>query len=137
MLLLRGYGSADAAAVYARALVLDNASVSHRQRFEVLWGQWMVSSSRPGSSFKQSWNITRQLLQLARKSGNDNLLVQAYSAATNISLWRNQLDDACRYAQAAMEHPLDTAGRPSKGLIHESTVLQLFPGPRSEQRSVG
>src|SRR3546814_2007953 len=83
MLLLRGYGSADAAAVYDRALVLDNASVSHRQRFEVLWGQWMVSSSRPGSSFKQSWNITRQLLQLARKSGNDNLLVQAYSAASS------------------------------------------------------
>src|SRR3546814_1057024 len=103
MLLLRGYGSADAAAVYARALVLDNASVSHRQRFEVLWGQWMVSSSRPGSSFKQSWNITRQLLQLARKSGNDNLLVQAYSAATNISLWRNQLDDACRSEEHTSE----------------------------------
>lgn len=123
MLLLRGYGSADAAAVYDRALVLDNASVSHRQRFEVLWGQWMVSSSRPGSSFKQSWNITRQLLQLARKSGNDNLLVQAYSAATNISLWRNQLDDACRYAQAAMEHPLDTAGSTVEGLDPRVTSL--------------
>src|SRR3546814_10398815 len=83
----------------------------------------MVSSSRPGSSFKQSWNITRQLLQLARKSGNDNLLVQAYSAATNISLWRNQLDDACRYAQAAMAHPLDAAGSTVEGLDPRVTSL--------------
>lgn len=123
LLLLRGYGSADASAVYDRALALDNANVSHTQRFEILWGQWMVSSSRPGSSFKQSWDITRQLLKLAHTSGNDNLLVQAYSAATNISLWRNQLDDACRYAQAAMAHPLNTAGSTIEGLDPRVTSL--------------
>src|SRR3546814_12835926 len=39
------------------------------------------------------------------------------------SLWRNQLDDACRYAQAAMEHPLDTAGSTVEGLDPRVTSL--------------
>ncbi|NYT86128.1 AAA family ATPase [Pusillimonas harenae] len=123
LLLLRGYGSEDAVAVYDRALTLDEASVSPRQRFEILWGQWMVSSSRPGSGFRHSWDITQQLLQLARDSGDDELLVQAYSAAANITLWRNQLDDACRYARAAIGHPTATTGSTIEGLDPRVTSL--------------
>src|SRR3546814_11937978 len=65
----------------------------------------MVSSSRPGSSFLKSWELARELLQLARASGDTELLLQAYSANTNIALWRHQIADACRYARAAIAQP--------------------------------
>src|SRR3546814_12224954 len=55
--------------------------------------------------FLKSWELARELLQLARASGDTELLLQAYSANTNIALWRNQIDDACRYARAAIAQP--------------------------------
>src|SRR3546814_7933161 len=78
----------------------------------------MVSSSRPGSSFLKSWELARELLQLARASGDTELLLQAYSANTNIALWRNQIDDACRYARAAIAQP---------GIASRSTLEGLDP----------
>ncbi|MGB6102641.1 MAG: AAA family ATPase [Pusillimonas sp.] len=108
LLLLRGYGSEEAARVYDRALTLSRQQTPVKQRFDILWGLWMVSSSRPGSSFLKSWELARELLRLARGSGDSGLLVQAYSAAANIALWRNQIDTACRYALAATAQP-DTA----------------------------
>lgn len=124
LLLLRGYGSEDAAQVYDRALALNDASVSHTQRFEILWGQWMVSSSRPGSNFLKSWELTQQLLDLAHDSGDSRLLMQAHSAAVNICVWRNQLKEACRHAQAAVAQPATATARITlEGLDPRVTTL--------------
>src|SRR5690606_17207427 len=123
LLLLRGYGSEDAVEVYDRALALDADTVPIAQRFEILWGQWMVSSSRKGSSFLKSWELTQRLLKLARDSGDADLLAQAYSAAANITLWRNQLDDACRYAQAAVDQPAGSCRGTPEGLDPRVTSL--------------
>ncbi len=123
LLLLRGYGSEDAVEVYDRALALDDDAVPLAQRFEILWGQWMVSSSRKGSSFLKSWELTQRLLALARNSGDPDLLAQAYSAATNITVWRNQLDEACRYAQAAVEQPAGACRGTLEGLDPRVTSL--------------
>jgi len=102
-LLMRcGYGSDEARQVYDRAFALDGGQASPRQRFEILWGQWMVSSSRPGSDFIRSRELAQDLLRLAQASGDAELLVQAYSAHTNIALWRNEIDAACDYADMAM-----------------------------------
>lgn len=122
LLLLRGYGSEDAADIYDRALALDSKTAPLSERFEILWGQWMVSSSRKGSSFSRSWELTQRLLRLALESGKPYLLALAYSAATNISLWRNQLEEACQFAQEAVEQPL-SAQETSEGLDPQVTSL--------------
>lgn len=123
LLLLRGYGSDEAAAVYDRAMALDCEQASIRQRFEILWGLWMVSSSRAGSSFTKSWELTEQLLRLARESADPYLVAQAHAAATNISLWTNRLDDACRFAQAAVDQAIGPARDTSEGLDPRVTSL--------------
>src|SRR5690606_33346526 len=92
-------------------------------RFEILWGQWMVSSSRKGSSFLNSWKLAEQLLQQALQSGDSTLLAHAYSAAANISVWRNQLDEACRYAHAALQQPVELDPDASEGLDPHVTSL--------------
>lgn len=103
LLLLHGYGSPEAAEVYDRAHALAHDGLPATLRFEILWGQWMVSSSRAG--FDESWRLAQQLLQLARMSDDEKLLVQACSANANIALWRNRLTDACHYALAALDLP--------------------------------
>lgn len=123
LLLLRGYGSEEAVAVYDRAATLDHENVSIHQRFEILWGLWMVSSSRIGSSFTASWELTERLLRLAQESADPYLLAQAYSAATNIALWTNRLDDACRFAQATIDQPIGNARDSSEGLDPRVTSL--------------
>src|SRR5690606_40962246 len=92
--------------VYDRAMDLCHENVPIHQRFEIIWGLWMVSSSRKGSSFKKSWQLTERMMHLAQKSADPNLLTQAYSAATNISLWTDRLKDACRFAQATLNQPI-------------------------------
>lgn len=123
LLMLRGYGSEEAVKVYDRALALDDQAVSIEQRFEIFWGQWMVSSSRKGSSFLRSWELTQRLLSLAHESGSTSLLAQAYSAATNISLWSNRLEKACDFARAATELPGDAFRDASEGLDPKVTSL--------------
>lgn len=103
LLLLHGYGSPEAAEVYDRAQELAHDGLPATLRFEILWGQWMVSSSRAG--FDESWRLAQRLLQLARMSGDEKLLVQALSANANIALWRNRLTDACHYAREALDLP--------------------------------
>ncbi|WP_397473141.1 AAA family ATPase [Pusillimonas sp.] len=123
LLLLRGYGSEEAAKVYDQALALDDSTVPIELRFDIFWGQWMVSSSRKGSSFLKSWELTQRLLRLAHESGNANLLAQAYSAAANISVWSNRLEKACHFAKAAMELPGGAFRDASEGLDPHVTSL--------------
>lgn len=123
LLLLRGYGSEEAVEVYDRAMDLCHENVPIHQRFEIIWGLWMVSSSRKGSSFKKSWELTERLMHLAQESADPYLLAQAYSAATNISLWTDRLEDACRFAQAALNQPIGNARDASEGLDPRVTSL--------------
>lgn len=99
LLALRGYGSAEAAAVYDRAFELCRDLAPDLRRFEVLWGLWMVSSSRQNSSFSTSTRLAQELLHNARKSKDGELLAYAHSANANVSLWRGEIGSACRYAE--------------------------------------
>jgi tetratricopeptide (TPR) repeat protein len=102
MLRLRGYGSAEAAAVYDRAFALCREGEATTDRFEALWGLWMVSSSRTESGFAASAALSRELLTAAEDAGQPFLHSYATSAAANIALWQGRLEDACRYAEAAV-----------------------------------
>ena len=123
LLLLRGYGSEEAVNVYDRASALEDHTLSIERRFEILWGQWMVSSSRKGSSFRKSWELTQRLLGLAHESRDPNLIAQARSAATNICLWSNKLEEACHFAEAALALPVGALRDASEGLDPQVTSL--------------
>jgi len=131
ILLLHGYGSPEAAQVYDRALALSHDERPVAVRFEILWGQWMVSSSRAG--FAHSWALARQLLQLAEAGDDTTLRVQAYSANANIALWRNQIDDACHYALAALELPDSASQDTLEGLNPHVTSLAYLSWARWHQ----
>jgi tetratricopeptide (TPR) repeat protein len=102
LLALRGYGSAEAVAVYDRAFELCQDLAPGLRRFEVLWGLWMVSSSRQNSSFSTSTRLAQELLQNARDGNDAELLAYAHSANANVSLWRGEIDTACRHAEIAI-----------------------------------
>ena len=97
LLALHGYGSSEAIAVYDNADRVGTAGTPLEQRFEITHGLWMVSSSRPGSSFLISEQLAQNLMRLALESGDPELLAEACAARTNIALWRNQPADAIHY----------------------------------------
>jgi DNA-binding SARP family transcriptional activator len=101
LLALAGFGSAEAAAVFDRARTLCGGSESDAQRFEILWGQWMVSSSRSDSGFDASAPLVDEMLSLAHKSGNRTWLAHAEAGAANLALWQGRFEAACSHGLAA------------------------------------
>jgi DNA-binding SARP family transcriptional activator/predicted negative regulator of RcsB-dependent stress response len=101
LLHLRGYGSADAAATYDRAMALCREDVAPALLFETLWGQWMVSSSRECSSFTTSAGLARALTAVAERTGNPVHRSLAHAAGANVALWQGELETACTEATAA------------------------------------
>lgn len=104
LLALHGYGAAEAAAVFDRALPLCDAkhAPAPAARFGVLWGQWMVSSSRSNASFRTSACLVPALLETALASGDALYLGHAHAAAANLALWQARHAEAYQHAQAAM-----------------------------------
>lgn len=123
LLTLRGYGSAEAAAVYERAFALCRDQASGRQHFETLWGRWMVSSSREDCNFSVSAELAAELLRVAQASKDVTLMSYAHAANANIALWRGQLEQACHCAEAALASP--SAPHPAALDGHDPHVASL------------
>lgn len=106
LLALAGYGSAEAAAVYDRAYALCQGEYAPlydgAARFDVLWGLWMVSSSREQASFRSSAALITPLLQAASDSGDLLRRGHAHAAAANLALWQGQFGAALEHAQSAI-----------------------------------
>lgn len=98
----KGYGAQDAVQIYDRALELNREGLPLKQRFEVSWGLWTVSSSRPGHGFLKARDLAQELLALAQRSGERKLLVKAHTANANVALWLNQPEDVCLHAEAVV-----------------------------------
>ncbi|WP_374360672.1 BTAD domain-containing putative transcriptional regulator [Pseudoduganella danionis] len=107
LLALAGYGSAEAAAVYDRAYAQSQGEYAGlydgAARFDVLWGLWMVSSSRAQASFRASAELIAPLLQAADASGDVLRRGHAHAAAANQALWQGRYDAALDHAQAATQ----------------------------------
>ncbi|MFC0166912.1 AAA family ATPase [Pseudoduganella danionis] len=107
LLALAGYGSAEAAAVYDRAFAQCQGEYAGlydgAARFDVLWGLWMVSSSRAQASFRASAELIAPLLQAADASGDVLRRGHAHAAAANQALWQGRYDAALDHAQAATQ----------------------------------
>ncbi|MYN43960.1 AAA family ATPase [Pseudoduganella sp. FT93W] len=107
LLALAGYGSAEAAAVYDRAYAQCQGQYAGlyegAARFDVLWGLWMVSSSRAQASFRGSAELIAPLLQAADASGDVLRRGHAHAAAANQALWQGRYGAALDHAQAATQ----------------------------------
>lgn len=107
LLALAGYGSAEAASVYDRAYALCSgeyaAQCDGARRFDVLWGLWMVSSSRAQASFRTSAALIPDLLQAASASGDWLRRGHAHAAAANLALWQGRFEAALEHAQSAVQ----------------------------------
>ncbi|MYM38734.1 BTAD domain-containing putative transcriptional regulator [Duganella qianjiadongensis] len=107
LLALAGYGSAEAASVYDRAHALCSgeyaAQCDGARRFDVLWGLWMVSSSRAQASFRTSAALIPDLLQAASASGDWQRRGHAHAAAANLALWRGRFEAALEHARSAVQ----------------------------------
>lgn len=133
LLTLHGYGSAEAAAVYERAFALCHEQMPDRQRFEVLWGRWMVSSSREDSNFSVSEELASELLDAALASKDTNLLSYAHSANANIALWRGEFERACYSAETALASPINPLHPPLDGYDPHVSSLAHLSWARSRQ----
>jgi len=101
----RGYGAQDAARIYDRAYELSHDMLPLRQRFEILWGLWTVSSSRPGYGFLKARELAQNLLVAAKQGDDDDLLAKAHTAHANGALWLNRLDEVCSHAAVVLATP--------------------------------
>ena len=71
---LRGFGSAEAGKVYARARELCQRIGETAQLFPVLWGIWLVHSAQ--GDLEKARDMADELLFLARRAQDAALLVQ-------------------------------------------------------------
>lgn len=107
LLALAGYGSVEAASVYDRAYALCQGEYASlydgAARFDVLWGLWMVSSSRAQASFRSSAALIAPLLQAASASGDGLRCGHGHAAAANLALWQGRFEEALAHAQTAVQ----------------------------------
>jgi predicted ATPase len=79
MMYSHGWASQEAAQCYARARELCLKVGDDRELFPILFGFWMIHASR---TELQEWRRTAaEMLQIARRHGDDAMLVQAHHAS--------------------------------------------------------
>lgn len=99
---LMGYGSPEAIATFDRAAALCPAD--DPRRFSVLWGLWLVWSSRPDSSFAAADAWSKEMLDIATRTGDPVQLTYAHAAWANDAVWQGHLDRAEHHIQQALHH---------------------------------
>ncbi len=109
---LHGYGSEAARAAYARALGLAGAETDTPERFPLLWGLWLGSSS--WSNFDTSLDLARRLVALApHRIGDPYAAAHAYYALGNSLFCRGELATAAAVLeQGAATSPVASALSP-------------------------
>lgn len=82
---------------YSRACALCQRLDDDRRLYTGLWGLWFNSEQR--MNFDQAQDLATQLLDLAGREGNDELLLQAHHAAWTTYLYRGELDRCAEHAE--------------------------------------
>lgn len=104
---MMGYGSPEAIAAFDRALALCPAD--DERRFAVLWGLWLVWSSRPDASFAAADTWSAEMLAIATRTGSAVQLTYAHAAWANDAVWQGQWDRAEHHVQQTLRY---AQGRP-------------------------
>lgn len=99
---LMGYGAPEAIATFDRAAALCPAEDG--RRFAVLWGLWLVWSSRPDASFGAADAWAGEMLAIASRTGNAVQLVYAHAAWANDAVWLGHLERTEYHIRQALHY---------------------------------
>jgi DNA-binding SARP family transcriptional activator/predicted ATPase len=88
----RGYAAAEVELNYARARRLADAAGTPAQRFQALWGAWLVTSHR--ASADTALDLGRQLLSLAERLGDPAFLLEGHHALWPVLVWMGRAAEA-------------------------------------------
>lgn len=119
LLATAGYGSHAAAAAFAQAHGLLDAHTGAAERFRVLWGVWMGSSSQHG--YREALKLARRLHRLAVDLDQPAFVAASHYALGNNLFWLARFAEAQAHFEAAA------------GLVelfpHREAVLRLGEDP--------
>ena len=97
---MRGFGAPEVFEAYSRAEALCECLGESAEVFPALWGQWMYRWGR--SEVDLAWRLCERLLELAEKSGDAGLKLQAHHASWATSFGRGKLADVGGHAEAGL-----------------------------------
>ena len=101
----RGWASHEAENIYTRAGELCEQVGTPAQQFTVLFGLWLVYLLR--AELEQAAKLAQQLLSLAQREGQADLLVLGSFAVGTVAFWRGEL----LAAQTHLEHGISLYDR--------------------------
>ena len=96
----QGYTAPDVEVVYTRAHELCQQAGEAPEQFPVLWGLWLYYDNR--GALHTAGELGQQLLDLARRTGEPDVLLQAHHAMGNTLFWCGEF----AAAQAHMDQAL-------------------------------
>jgi predicted ATPase/class 3 adenylate cyclase len=97
LMALKGHGSADAEKVYRRARQLCQQVGETPQLFPVIWGLWLIHSSR--GEYRTALDLGEQLLSLARQLDDRGFLLQAEHALWNTLVYGGEFVSGLAHAR--------------------------------------
>jgi DNA-binding SARP family transcriptional activator/predicted ATPase len=96
----RGYATPEVEQNYARARQLVDEVGVPVQRFQALWGLWLVASHR--ASAGTALELGRELLALAERLDDPALLLEGHHALWPVLVWLGRADAARRHLAQGM-----------------------------------
>ena len=96
----RGYATPEVEQNYARARQLADEVGAPVQRFQALWGIWLVASHRASAS--TALELGRELLALAERFDDPALLLEGHHALWPVLVWLGSADAARRHLDQGM-----------------------------------
>ena len=96
----RGYATPEVEENYARARLLADEVGAPVQRFQALWGIWLVASHR--ASAGTALQLGRELLALAERFDDPDLRLEGHHALWPVLVWLGNADAACRHLDQGM-----------------------------------
>jgi len=88
----RGHAAAEVEENYRRARALSLLVGDLVQRFQALWGLWLMASYRANST--TALELGRELLALAERSGDPALLLEGHHAVWPVLIWMGRASAA-------------------------------------------
>jgi predicted ATPase len=96
----RGYATPEVEQNYARARQLADEIGAPVQRFQALWGLWLVASHQANAA--TALQLGRELLALAERLDDPALLLEGHHALWPMLVWLGEIDVAQRHLDRGM-----------------------------------
>ena len=91
LMVTRGLGSVEAENAFQKAAEMSAAAGNDPATFQAKWGLWMIANIRPKSPARQR---AHELVALAQRSGDGDLLLEAYHCRWATAFFRGDMAEA-------------------------------------------